>query len=585
MTLALNTNTESQTEHTRIAIKNPLLWSIETPHLYHAKISIVEDSGVRDVSSYSFGIRTISFSATEGFQLNGEPLLLKGAALHHDNGFLGSAAIEAAEYRRVRLMKENGYNAIRCSHNPPSEVFLNACDQLGILVINEFTDMWDTYKNPDDYSRLFEAHWEEDISAMIKRDQNHPSIIMWSIGNEIPKMSVQAGVAISRKMVAKVKALDTTRPTTEALTNFLVHGGWENSAPYFEILDVAGYNYMKSAYESDHEKYPDRIMYASESYPNEPYEYWEAVEDLPYVIGDFVWSGMDYLGEASVAQSTYVKEKSNLNIKGLTSIPEGTDPTRFFDYVATFPSKWPSYISWCGDLDITGVKKPQGRYRDVLWDESLIEINVHEPIPEGSVEEVSWWGWPREWSTWNWQGFEGIPLQIRVFTKFPNVKIRLNGKTVGEKSISPEDRNTAVFEVPFHPGELTAIAFDGEGHEIQKTLTTTSKAVAVKLISETLAVRADRNELVFVKIELIDEDGGVVDNADTKVSIQVSGEGELAACGNADPTDMASVNNSTLNTYRGKAQLILRPFAQEGIIRVQVTSHGLQADELCIEVR
>ena len=357
-------------------------------------------------------------------------------------------------------MKENGYNAIRCSHNPPSTAFLEACDELGVLVIDEFTDMWDSYKNPDDYSRLFAEQWEHDLTAMIKRDQNHPSIILWSIGNEIPKQSVSEGVAIGKMLVAKVKELDSTRPTTEAIPNFLIHGGWEKSGPYFEILDVAGYNYMETAYESDHEKYPERIIFGSESYPHQSYEYWKAVEELPYVIGDFVWTGMDYIGEVAIGEAKYVKEKNSRSLQGMNGIPEGTDPTRIFDYMSTLPSKWPSYISWCGDLDLIGEKKPQGLYRDVLWDDSLIEVNVHESVPSDVFEELSSWGWPREWPSWTWKGSEGVPLEVRVFTKFPKVKLELNGKTIAQKTLSSDDKYTAVFVVPYQPGELTAIAFD-----------------------------------------------------------------------------------------------------------------------------
>lgn len=382
----------------QINVSNPVLWSLESPNLYEAEVVVKVADKVLDVYSQNFGIRSIEFSAEKGFLLNGKQVLLKGGCLHHDNGFLGAAAFNRAEQRKVELMKLNGYNAIRCSHNPPSEAFLKACDEMGMLVIDEFTDMWENYKNKNDYSRFFKELWESDLTAMLLRDRNHPSVIMWSIGNEIPKKSIEDGVRIGKNLVAKVKELDGTRPVTEAVPSFLLHGGWKNSNKYFDLLEVGGYNYMESVYESDHQKYPNRIIYASESYPKEAWKYWKAVENHPYVIGDFVWTAMDYIGEVAVGNSSYKKAENieKRSFQAMDGIPEGINPDLVFDMMAKMSSPtWPAFLSWCGDLDLMGDKKPQGLYRDVLWDRSLLEVNVHEPIPEGLVEDVSLWGWPK----------------------------------------------------------------------------------------------------------------------------------------------------------------------------------------------
>lgn len=570
----------------QLTVNHPQLWSVDCPDLYNAEITLKRNGRVADVYQQPFGIRTLEFSATKGFLLNGQPLLLKGACLHHDNGFLGAAAIERAEYRRVALLKENGYNAIRCSHNPPSEAFLNACDALGILVIDEFTDMWNSYKNPNDYSRFFDEHWEADLTDMMLRDRNHPSIIMWSIGNEIPKKSVAEGTRIGRQLVEKVKQLDATRAVTEGVPSFLIHGGWKNTKDYFALLDVCGYNYMLSVYESDHQRYPNRIMYGSESYPGEAYEYWKAVEEHPYVIGDFVWTAMDYIGEVSVASAKYVKEKNTRYLQNRDGIPEGTDPDLLFDMMAKFSgSKWPEYLSWCGDLDIIGEKKPQGRYRDVLWDRSVVEMNIHEPIPAGFIEELSPWGWPREWASWNWDGNEGQPLQVRVFTKAPQVRLELNGQTVGEKTLSQADAYTAVFDVPYQPGTLTAVALVN-GKEIgRKALTTTGAPASVKLTTDRQTITANRNDLAFVKIEITDKDGLVVPVDDIKVEVTVTGGGELVASGNADPAGIASANKPVLNVFRGQAQAVIRPFEKQGDITVSVKAEGLNASLLQIQVK
>jgi beta-galactosidase len=459
---------------------------------------------------------------------------------------------------------------------------------LGILVINEFTDMWRNYKNKNDYSRFFNDWWESDLTAMIMRDRNHPSIIMWSIGNEIPKLTRTEGVQIGKELAAKVKDLDKTRPVTEGVPSFLIHGGWKNSKDYFDILDVAGYNYMESVYESDHQAFPDRIIYGSESYPKEAYKYWKAVERNPYIIGDFVWTSMDYIGEVSVGNSTYKKPENNekRSFQAMDGIPEGTNPNLIYDYMEMLsPSTWPAFISWCGDLDMMGDKKPQGLYRDVLWDRSVLEINVHEPIPEGHVEDISLWGWPKELPTWTWKGNEGKPLQVRVFTKSPKVRLELNGQKIGEKVLTESDQYIAAFEVPYQPGELTAIVFDGDKEIARKTLKTTSEAVAIKLTADRATIQANRNDLSFIKIEAVDQYGHVVTQEPVKIKIAVTGNGELVGSGNANPSDMASVNNLELNTFMGKAQAIIRPFETKGEITISVSSEGLKSTDLKVVVQ
>ena len=569
----------------RMIVEKPLLWSIDNPNLYKAEIVLKRNGKIVDVYNQTFGIRTIEFSAEKGFLLNGQSVLLKGACLHHDNGFLGAAAIERAEYRRVELMKENGYNAIRCSHNPPSKAFLNACDDIGILVIDEFTDMWDLYKNNNDYSRFFDEHWEQDLTNMMLRDRNHPSIIMWSIGNEIPKMNVADGTRIGRQLVDKVKQLDSTRPVTEGVPSFLIHGGWENTKDYFALLDICGYNYMRSVYESDHHKYPDRIMYGSESYPNQAYEYWKAVEDHTWIIGDFVWTAMDYIGEVTIANSKYVKEKNTLYLQTRDGLPEGIDPRLVFNYLANTESKWPAYLSWCGDLDIIGEKKPQGYYRDILWDRSIIEMNVHEPIPEGYIEDISLWGWPEELSSWNWKGCEGQPLLVRVFTKASQVRLELNGQIIGEKMLVEEDKYIAIFEVPYQVGKITAIAIENGKEVGRKELVTNGEPHSIKLTVDRNTIKADRNDLAFVKIEVTDKDGLVVPTDAVKVEITVMGNGELVASGNADPFGIKSANKPILDVFRGRAQAIIRPFETQSDITIHAKAEGLNGSTLQIYVK
>jgi beta-galactosidase len=566
----------------QIEIKDPLLWSLESPVLYNAEIIIEADKKVTDKYSQSFGIRSIEVSAEKGLLLNGKPVELKGGCLHHDNGFLGSAAFDRAEVRRVELMKANGYNAIRCSHNPPSTAFLDACDNLGILVIDEFTDMWESYKNPDDYSRVFREWWNKDLTDMIMRDRNHPAIIMWSIGNEIPESSDSTGVGIGNQLAKRVKALDNTRFVTEAVSEFLTPGGWKNTKTAFGILDVGGYNYTWNKYESDHKLYPERIMVATESFPIDAYDYWTSVEKFPYVIGDFVWTAMDYIGEVSLGNSKNVPGSQNKVMKMPENfeLPKGIN---IFDLMSNQPTTWPYFISGCGDLDMLGEKKPQMLYRDVLWNNSKIEINVHSPIPEGYAENISMWGWPAEWPLWNWKGSEGKSLQVRVFTKASHVKLELNGKIVGGKDLKAEDKYIAVFDVPYQPGELKAIASDNGKEVAVRVLKTAGEPVAIRLIADRDKVKADRNDLSFVKIEIIDSNGQVVPKDSVSVQLTISGNGELVASGNANPKDMASVNTPKMDTFKGKAIAIVRPKGS-GTMKLMAESGGLKTCELTITV-
>ncbi len=600
---------EASIANLQISVEDPDFWSIETPDLYQAVISIETPDQMVDTYNQSFGIRNIEFSAEEGFLLNGESILLKGACMHHDNGLLGSAAFNRAEERRVEIMKANGFNAIRTSHNPPSEAFLDACDRLGMLVIDEFADMWERPKNPQDYSVFFKDWWQKDLKAMLLRDRNHPSIILWSIGNEIPERNDTSGWRIGKQLVDYIKGIDNTRLVTNA-----INGAARALPETFALLDVCGYNYGWNQYEIHHEDYPDRIMMGTESFPMEAFENWEMVEKHPYVIGDFVWTGLDYLGEVALGRTQYVdpsqriRRRSGFQPSGgppsggqpaggpPSGAPSGGPPPGGPPAQGTFPgpqpgmsfsrpSNWPWFGAWCGDIDITGEKKSPMIYRDVLWNNSKLEINVHAPEPEGLVESIAGWGWPDEWPIWTWPGSEGDSLEVRVFTKGDRARLELNGKVVGEKNVSAETKYTATFDVPYEPGELKAIAYE-DGKEIAtKSLKTAGEPERIRLTADRYEINADRNDLSFVKIEVVDDNGQIIPRDSVLIKLTITGNGELAASGNAGPYDMGSFNRPEINTFKGRAQAIIRPFAEKGNITLKAEAEGLEAEELSINVR
>ena len=559
---------------TKETVENANLWSTEDPVLYSLLVQIIDDNVILDQYKEKFGIRTIDFSPEKGFLLNGENVLLKGACMHHDNGPLGSAAFKSAEYRRVKIMKENGFNAIRTSHNPPSKAFLDACDELGMLVMDESFDQWQRPKNPEDYNLYFDDWWEKDLESMVMRDRNHPSIIIWSIGNEINERADSSGLEIARLLKNKIVSLDDTRPITQAICHFWDHPGWEweRTAPAFAQMDVHGYNYQWSQYVSDHEIYPERIMIGTESFPKESFDNWQMVEKYPYVIGDFVWTGWDYLGESGIGHTNLDNEPFS------------------------FSPPWPWFNAYCGDISILGYKKPQMYYRDVVWRNSELEMLVHAPIPEGRKEIVSMWGWPEEWKSWNWEGNEGKTMQVSVYTRCDQVRLELNGELVSiadipkENPPTPQIENsnqsrkinalTAYFDVPYQTGELVAIGLKDGQEVVRQSLKSAGKPAILKISSE--KIKPGEDDLAYFNVEILDENGNLVPNAVIPVDFEILGDGKLQAVGNGNPTDMKSFQQQHVNTFRGRCQLIVRLDKAGGKVSVSAKSEGLESGSATI---
>ncbi len=556
---------EKGTVHQKLLINAPNLWSPESPELYAARIQVLENGNELDCRVEKFGVRSIGFSPEKGFLINGERLLLKGACLHHDNGMLGSVAFKTAEFRRVRTMKEHGFNAIRTSHNPPSAFFLEACDQLGMLVIDEAFDQWQRPKNKDDYNLYFDRWWERDMEAMLLRDRNHPSVIMWSYGNEINERADSSGLEIAKMLVAKIHEMDPSRPSTQAICEFWDHPGrdWSATAPAFAIMDVQGYNYRWDRYEDDHKNHPERVMFGSESTPKEALDNWSMVEKHPYIIGDFVWTGMDYFGEAGIGRTRY----SDSDQEAWMGLPG-----------------WPWFNAWCGDIDIMGNKKPQFLYREVVWRQSELEVLVHAPVPKGKYEHSSYWGWPDELPHWNWDGNEGVPLQVSVYTRCEQVRLELNSQVIGTRQVSEQSRLTAVFQVPYQAGELLAIGLNGGKEVCRKSLKTTGTPYRLRITAEEETVRASSGELAYFNIDVLDQEGNLVPTAELLVEFSIAGRCKIQAAGNANPTGMHGFQSPATNTFRGRCQLIVRSCESGETIRVKAKSEGLVSAESVVQL-
>lgn len=572
----------------KIEIPNPDLWNINAAVLYKAITEVIDDNKVLDRVETSFGVRSIEFNSKKGFLLNGESVLLKGGCIHHDNGPIGAEAFARAEERKVEIMKKNGFNAIRTSHNPPSQHLLDACDRIGMLVIDEAFDTWVRPKNPDDYNVFFNQWWQKDLKAMIYRDRNHPSVIMWSIGNEIYEAPDLLGQELAEKLAKETKALDPTRPVTEAFV-FLepyTKQPWKNYQPHLKHIDVDGYNYFleeKSIYfdrdseihnrfETEHNLNPEKVFYVSESLPNEALTNWNKIESTPYIIGAFKWTAFDYIGEAGLGKSRLRPKKR--------PIPGGMMGMGLF-----FKDDWPLFSSSSGDFDLIGNKKAASYFQDVVWRISPIEMLVHRPIPEDQKEAVAPWGFPEEIKSWNWTGQEGKKMQINVYSRSELVKLELNGKTIAQKPVLPGSITTS-FEVEYQPGTLIAKGFTAGKQICSTELRTTEKAVKIRLVAEKKDIRADRGELCYVKVEIVDNRGNIVPNIDDlEVKYEISGDAEIYSVANGNGSDMSSFKQPVKKVYEGRGLVILRSNGVKGSATLQATANGVQAAKLKINIQ
>ena len=530
-----------------IHVENPHLWSPDDPYLYH---STIEAEG--DKVSVTYGIRTIEYSAEKGFVLNGKPILINGACVHHDDGVLGAMAFDAAEIRKVRLMKNAGFNLIRTSHNPTTRAFLDACDSIGMLVIDEAFDGWRTAKTPHDYSTLIDSCYREDIHAMVQRDRNHPSVICWSIGNEVMERKDIRVITTARKLKQAILEMDDTRPVTEALCSW--DSDWEIYDPHAEVLDIVGYNYMIHKHESDHQRDPKRVMWQTESYPRDAFKNWALVNDYPYIVGDIVWTGLDYLGESGIGRTYY----------------EGERPGEH--YVEGGQPDW--HGAYCGDVDITGYRKPISIYREMLWKEaydgefpSVLSIAVKEPDGyHGKIHQTAWSVWPT-WNSWNWPGWEGKPIEVEVYTKVPEVKLYLNDKLIGTKTVSRDTEYKAVFTVPYQPGILRA-----EASARGTLLWTRGEPARLRLTPDRRVITADGQDLSFITVEVVDKDGWPCPDAAIPCEAIVKGEGQFLAFASADLKDREPYTSPRVTTWKGRALLVVRSTEKKGKAEVSIKS-------------
>jgi beta-galactosidase len=575
----------------RLLVPRPERWSADSPTLYRCRVEIRVEHKLVDEEITTFGIRTLQADAVRGLRINGDPVELRGACVHHDNGIIGAATIARAEERRVERLKAAGFNSLRSAHQPMSRAMLNACDRIGMLVMDEAFDAWTRPKINGDYTRAFQDWWEADVEAMVAKDMNHPSVILYSTGNEILEVGTVPGAMLGRRIAETIRGLDDTRFVTSAVnaifaTNYLEAASAERTEPgetaevntvfadmfdhlapllqservgealaeSFAPLDICGYNYTDSRYRVDGDKDPYRVIVGSETLPRQIDRNWSLVTELPHVIGDFTWTGWDYLGEAGIGRVEYERSDGGGSRKLLADYPWLTAST--------------------GDIDITGHRRPISYYREIVFGlRHEPYVAVQRPEHHG-VAPLFRGPWSDDTvSSWSWPGYESRPITVEVYADADEVTLLLNGTEVGRAPAGPAERYRATFEATYEAGEIVAIA--RRGHEERRTtLRSAEGLVELDVQADRSEIRADDTDLVFVEIALIDTAGTVRTGEDRVISVALDGPAHLQGFGSARPSTEATFAGTSHETYDGRALAVIRPTGT-GAITVSVSGDGL----------
>ena len=585
-----------------IEISDARLWSANMPYLYTCRATVAGEGAEAEVAEVRFGVRSLAWGPG-GFFVNGHETLLRGGCIHHDHGILGAASPDEADYRRVRMLKEAGFNAIRSSHNPASRGLLDACDELGVYLMDEAWDMWYRHKSPADYADDWPEHHGEDLAAMVAHDFNHPSVIMYSVANEVSEPCDDRGVQTMRGLVDEMHRLDPSRPVGAGINLAILLGsctgtdtykegggretGMDESmnatgslpfnliadrvgslmnhacdlpfadrlvSPALDPLDIAGYNYASGRYPLEGRVHPDRLIVGSETFPQDIAKNWAMVEKYPYLIGDFMWTAWDYLGETGSGGWTWEKDERG------------------------FEKPYPWLLADTGAHDILG--NPTG---DLFWAQSVWKvlkrpaISVKPPNHPGVEVQRATWRGTNSIPSWSWRGCEGNLAPVEVYFPCKHVELWLNGELVARRRCR-DGRTT--FLTRYEPGVLTAVALDEDDHEIARSELRTASDLHTQVRPEQGSVRP--GGLVYFDVWIGDE-GIAESNADLPLQAQAEG-GELLAFGSARPRTEERFTTGSYTSYYGRAQAIVRAGA-EGRVRLTVTSDlGMASADIAIEV-
>lgn len=595
----------TETLRQRLLVEQPRRWGVDDPSLYSCRTTLTADGDTIDEESTTFGIRVIEVDAARGLRINGEPVELRGACIHHDNGVIGTATIARADERRVEILKEAGFNALRSAHHPMSGEMLAACDRLGMLVMDEAFDMWTEQKNDDDYGRVFPDWWESDVDAMVRKDRNHPSVIMYSIGNEIPDTGNAAGARMGRAICERIRALDGDRIVTNSINHMLACGPamfaslgegagvpsatadmgvntmmsmmeqWlpvllqqdlvdERTAESFSYLDVSGYNYAESRYAMDHDLHPQRVIVGSETNPAKIARNWALVRELPHLIGDFTWTGWDYLGEAGIGRMRYASDET-------------------VDGTAGLMASYPWITANCGDIDITGFRLPVSYWREIVWGlRDAPYLAARPPAHHGEEANLrQMWTFTDAIASWSWAGSEGKPIAVEVYAHADEVELLVNGNSAGRAAVGESHPFVATIDTTYTPGEVTVVAYRNGSETGRCSLVSASGPVQLDVQVDRAQIDATDRDLAFVDVALVDA-AGTVHGEDRAVTVTVEGPGVLQGFGSGNPCTEETFGAPTHDTYHGRALAVIRPTGA-GTITVTVSAQHCDDRTVTIE--
>lgn len=585
-----------------ITIENAKLWSADMPNLYTLQAEVMIDGVTVDRAQTRFGIRTIEWSVENGLQINGKSVKLKGGCIHHDNGILGACAYDKAEYRKMKKLKEFGFNAVRYSHCPAGQNLLDACDELGMYVMDETFDQWRVKKNTFDYSTCFDSEHEKDVAAMAIKDYNHPSVILYSIGNEIPDTGRSYAAELAQNMVRILKEIDGTRPVTmgnngpmSLIAKEMEGLEQEKGAPMgslqinelitanpgimdyfkknafsgarleeitgkvFDELDIAGHNYAHSLYEGIRGARPDRIIVSAETFPQRMASNWKTTSENSWCIGDFHWTAWDYLGEAGVGLPVY-----------------GTKE-------APFSKPYPCLTAACGSFDLIGDPEAAAYYCAILWGVyGKPYIGVRPVEHSGEDYTIGGWRLTNVDADWTWPGCEGRKAQIVVYSIGAQIELIQNGVCLGKHDLVD---CMAAFETDYQPGSLEAVSYDEAGNEIGRSVLHTAGSPAELLVCpEEDRILADCGQIIFVPIRIVDSNGSACKRASDLVRVEIEGPGELIALGSARYETEEDFRSNTHSAWKGSLLAVIRSTGLTGHILVKASAQHLRCAQTEIEV-
>jgi beta-galactosidase len=537
-----------------VSVADPQLWSVRRPTLYRLVSSVKIEGQLTDRVETPFGIREVRYDPQKGFFLNGENIKMKGVNLHQDAGSLGTAVPDRSYERRLEILKEYGCNAIRCSHNPPSPEFLALCDKLGFLVIDEAFDKWKSGY----YSTYFDQWWQKDLDAMLRRDRNHPSIVMWSVGNEVGEQGDTTGVGTSRAqmLVDYVHRTEPSRKVMVAIAPGNVSKRLYNTNGFNDALDIVGYNYQEPWYTSDKKSFPDRLIFGSEVFPYYrgrigslrdyfPKNPWYDVAGNDFVFGQFLWAGVDYLGESS-----------------------------------GWPSKgWPT-----SPFDVCMFEKSRAAFHRAVWKENEPMVSIAVADQSLNIDPgKDRWSWPHLISHWTFPQYTGHVIEVQTITNCQQVELWVNGASLGRRNTAEFTNNTIVWHVPYKAGKIEAKGYNKDAEAAVFELNTAGQPSKIVLSPDREMIHSDGQDLSHVTVKLVDEKGVVVPNDDRQLTFEVTGSGKLIGLDNGDLRRDEAFKGSIRTTYFGKALAVIQSLRQQGDIILKVSTKGLPAAELTIK--